>query len=394
MLGGCGQKNSSVNDGGDAGYVQTSGSGESSELVPEETTEQTTLARNENIVTDELQTETQTAAEPQISRNELDKNLLTKNFAELTANGIWSMEPDECYGGYRFSCDEYYSGVEFMFLDFSLASGIQNSDDISAVLPVITSNGTLVDKIIVSGDKFTVNGVYAGMHYSDVKQIIGSFAAKGNTGPGYFEGSICTAGYSFRSEGYNVTLHFGITETLASLADDTDGRYIFSEAAMEQADPKLYSIEIDKDDLEGSPVFTSFMASSKLAPIGDNSYEPEKAMDGRMDTCWCEGVNGLGIGESITFASDTPQLITSVRISNGLRTDRTLYEKNARPTVIKMEFDDGTSEEIYLSEDYGTEPGWNMICSGKYVKRVKFTIMDAAPGNKYEDTCISEIELK
>ncbi len=74
----------------------------------------------------------------------------------------------------------------------------------------------------------------------------------------------------------------------------------------------------------------SVRASSTLAPVGEHGYDALQAQDLDYCTAWCEGVQGPGIGESLTyhFAKDSPRLHT-VMIANGLVTS----DEARRPTT-------------------------------------------------------------
>ena len=105
----------------------------------------------------------------------------------------------------------------------------------------------------------------------------------------------------------------------------------------------------------GKGVFAE--ASSELEESGNLTYIAHNAIDGVTSTAWVEGVQGDGIGESISITFDNDENeIDAICVRNGY--DQIVF------------FD---------------SPHWG--------KSITFTIESVYPGSRYSDTCISEIFL-
>jgi hypothetical protein len=103
---------------------------------------------------------------------------------------------------------------------------------------------------------------------------------------------------------------------------------------------------------------------------------------------WVEGVDGYGIGESFTVSRDPG--MTGMVFMNGFIApwNLDLYYHNSRVKQIKLEYDD-TSEIVDLKD----MPAPQIIYFKKALmgNKVKITILDIYPGEKYQDTAITTI---
>lgn len=131
-------------------------------------------------------------------------------------------------------------------------------------------------------------------------------------------------------------------------------------------------------------------ASSNLPPDGGSSYGPEKLTDGLVDTPWCEGKKDAGVGESITFTLPGATALKELRLLNGVAVTADTYQKNGRPTKLKVEVDGKPGTEISLPDTFEL---WHTIpLDGQKVSSVKLTVLEATSGTQYNDTCMSEIQ--
>lgn len=137
-----------------------------------------------------------------------------------------------------------------------------------------------------------------------------------------------------------------------------------------------------------SPRFSFITASSTLAPEGDFSYQVYN-LNTNDDTCWCEGVDGLGIGEYVMFSSNTLQSVSGISIINGYAKDITVYNNNSRVKKLEFEFSDGTTLIKSVSDSRNLQNiHFNKTINTKYIK---MTILETYSGTLYDDTCISFI---
>jgi hypothetical protein len=144
-------------------------------------------------------------------------------------------------------------------------------------------------------------------------------------------------------------------------------------------------------------------ASSHLAPAKTHDYAPQNAHDLNYATAWVEGVAGNGIGEYLVyhFPPQSPR-ITDMIIVNGLAKTENAWRNNNRVKKIKLYINDiptavlsladTRDEQIFHFEPIGygqrddydelmTRPWWTL----------KFEILEIYPGEKYDDTAITEI---
>jgi len=131
-------------------------------------------------------------------------------------------------------------------------------------------------------------------------------------------------------------------------------------------------------------------ASSVLMehPQEPDRFVPEKVNDGLASTCWAEGAKGWGQGEWVKFTFNVPVDITGVDIINGFAIDEERYYDNAAVKMLAVEFSNGGKANLELNDQETTQ--FHPL-DGEGVSWVKFTIDQVFRGEKWEDTCISEI---
>lgn len=132
--------------------------------------------------------------------------------------------------------------------------------------------------------------------------------------------------------------------------------------------------------------------SSVLTDSSGKDYSAENVTDGDYSTTWAEGVDGSGECEWIKLDLGDEYTVTSVDIVNGLVNDNDGYYNNNRVAKVKLEFSDGTSQNAVLDDD---EQGAQSIdlYDGVKTSYVKIIVESVYPGDKYDDTCISSVEL-
>ena len=144
-------------------------------------------------------------------------------------------------------------------------------------------------------------------------------------------------------------------------------------------------------------------ATSCLKSQNNISYEAKNAHDLSYKTAWVEGVEGYGIGEKLIyhFPPENPR-ITKVIIVNGYVKSEKVWRENSRVKKLKMYIDneplailkleDSRNEQSCDFEPIGNsnrdnwdemklDPWWTMT----------FEILEVYPGEKYDDTAITEI---
>ncbi|MDE5771961.1 MAG: protein kinase [Ruminococcus sp.] len=146
------------------------------------------------------------------------------------------------------------------------------------------------------------------------------------------------------------------------------------------------------------PSFNYFSSTSELPVVTNNDgtfyYNVSNVVDGDYSTCWAEGTSDAGINESILLSSDRKQHVSEIVITNGYYKDKDIFYKNNRIKNCRLEFSDGTSQEVVLLGEYSEQS--NLIAFDPPIdtEYIRITILSVYPGNKYNDTCISEISVK
>ena len=145
-------------------------------------------------------------------------------------------------------------------------------------------------------------------------------------------------------------------------------------------------------------VIEAIRASSTLAPTSDFTYNAGNAHDFNHESAWAEGVDGNGIGEYIIyqFPATCPR-VTGVKILNGYAKNERLWKANNRIKSLKVYYN-GKEYAILELEDtrciqffeIGTV-GYGPYETGKDSWTLKFEILDVYPGDKYDETVISEL---
>ena len=144
-------------------------------------------------------------------------------------------------------------------------------------------------------------------------------------------------------------------------------------------------------------------ASSTLAPAKSHDYSPQNAHDLNYATAWVEGVPGHGIGEFLVyhFPPQSPR-ITDIIIVNGLARTESGWRNNNRVKKIKLYINevpsailclaDTRDEQIFHFEPigYGSREHYDELITRPWWT-LKFETLEIYPGEKYDDTAITEI---
>jgi hypothetical protein len=141
-------------------------------------------------------------------------------------------------------------------------------------------------------------------------------------------------------------------------------------------------------------------ASSALAPQGKRNYEVVniKADPQReLQTPWCEGANGDGIGESITLDVKRPLPLYGILIRPGYwgYGNDAAWKKNNRVAALEITLnDDRTFAETIPDEPFHRPYLIRVRDYTKPVSKIKLGIKGVHRGTQFRDTCISLVELR
>jgi hypothetical protein len=139
------------------------------------------------------------------------------------------------------------------------------------------------------------------------------------------------------------------------------------------------------------PFVEKITASSELAERGGLADRSAgAAVDGRLDTAWCEGAKGAGWFEKLELTFVPAQQLKAVTIYPGVGGGAEFREWT-RPKRLRVILPDGRKVEGDLADDPGAQrialPG------GERVFGMTIVILDVYKG-KREDACIRELDLE
>jgi len=141
-------------------------------------------------------------------------------------------------------------------------------------------------------------------------------------------------------------------------------------------------------------------------------YSSNNLIDQNMSTAWVEGKNDSGIGETISIEFNEANIL-GVLLINGYMKNKKIFEANNRLKKVRIDYTykfmydlkspvkensiilniPNRSFNKYSSKIFA--PFSNLLTqySDAYLRiyNMKITILDVYPGDKYNDTCISEI---
>ncbi|WP_103068163.1 NADase-type glycan-binding domain-containing protein [Aquimarina sediminis] len=145
-------------------------------------------------------------------------------------------------------------------------------------------------------------------------------------------------------------------------------------------------------------------ASSSLASQGSINYKPANAHDLNYKNVWVEGVKGHGVGEYLEygFPQSSPR-ITEIIVVNGHVKSERAWRSNSRVKKLKIYIKDKPYAILNLKDQRAAQhfkvdtigfldKNIDFIAAKKLpLWKMKFEILEVYPGDKYDDTVISEI---
>ena len=152
----------------------------------------------------------------------------------------------------------------------------------------------------------------------------------------------------------------------------------------------LFPILFDLDGRKSGYLETDITADSYLTE-GNVKYLPSRLKDTTIETPWCEGLKGDGIGSRITIKAKTD--ISTLIISNGFDSiKKYIYYNNNRVKQIKITDLNNKKNFIITKLPDSVEPF--EIHLPFSTKQLEIEILSVYKGEKYEDTCLNYILAK
>jgi len=150
-------------------------------------------------------------------------------------------------------------------------------------------------------------------------------------------------------------------------------------------------------DIELEKILEPLWLVSASSYLADDPADcsPARAIDGDIGTAWVEGVEGDGVGESLTLELGIPTEVWSVALLPGYCASPELWRANGRPREVRLVLSDGTCLEWELEDD----PYPKVIYLGlpfaetHMVSWLRLTILSVYPGERWADTAVSELTI-
>ncbi len=144
-------------------------------------------------------------------------------------------------------------------------------------------------------------------------------------------------------------------------------------------------------------------ASSVLADQGKVSYAAFHLAETNRENIWAEGVEGVGIGESVEIkqmymgSGKTELTFNSICIVNGYAKNETKWQENGRVKSLKLYYE-GVYMGLITLEDtmnpqYIDISAVQMRVGNGFDADFRFEIAEVYEGSKYDDTCLTGIVI-
>lgn len=146
----------------------------------------------------------------------------------------------------------------------------------------------------------------------------------------------------------------------------------------------------------GAPAMAFAEATATLAPYKDITYEAQNVLDGDFATCWAYS-EAQDPGAVITLSADGLQTVRGIRLTPAYAKSGRVAMTNNRIRSIRVELSDGAVYDFVVEPDL-TEPEYQNLASFVFdqpheVVWASVRVTGVYAGEKYNDTCISEIAL-
>jgi hypothetical protein len=141
--------------------------------------------------------------------------------------------------------------------------------------------------------------------------------------------------------------------------------------------------------------FATPEASSELPSDRLGTYHAWSAINGLVETPWCEGAAGPGVGEwlELTFPEQLEVAYLSLHVGYDYSDD--IFFKNNRLKRVTFIFSNGEEIEWSFDDERGPQLVPLACAPGPCleVTSLKIVIDEVYPGSTYDDACIGEIEV-
>lgn len=130
----------------------------------------------------------------------------------------------------------------------------------------------------------------------------------------------------------------------------------------------------------------------------EENYHPNYVLDDDPKTAWIEGVDGDGVGESLTVKLSALKSARALKlvIVDGYQKSRGLFAANSTPTRLELTVLGPTgapsaTKELTLAAKLGPQTFEVPLTAG--LASVTLKVLAVKPGTRYRDTCISDVQF-
>lgn len=125
------------------------------------------------------------------------------------------------------------------------------------------------------------------------------------------------------------------------------------------------------------------------------NYHPNYIADDDPTTAWVEGQKGVGKGEwvrmRVTPLRDATRL--RLRVRNGYQKSDRLWKANGRPRTVTVTL---LPSKVAATRTLVDQMGWQELLVDQPrgpLEAIELRVDDVTPGEKYEDTCVSDVQI-
>ena len=136
--------------------------------------------------------------------------------------------------------------------------------------------------------------------------------------------------------------------------------------------------------------FSRAEASSELYDPNYGRFPAGRAIDGDRASSWQEGVEGYGVGESLTLRFAQTTQVSVIEIFPGFADSEYTFYVNSRPRSLRFTFSDGRSCTFEFEDKFSTQGHLLALSEPVLTDFIQITIEDTYDA-AWQDTAISEV---
>lgn len=182
-------------------------------------------------------------------------------------------------------------------------------------------------------------------------------------------------------------------DTPASAEPETPEKEPEKEEPKEDSKKEYFKL-VSAEDIDFSKYKKLSAANTEENSVKESEsydYSAKSAVDGDVSTSWQENEEGAGEGKGIKITLDGNHKIRYMVLHLGNWRSDQLWDYNARPKVLTIQVGDQQKKDVEFSNEKKTFClSFDEPVEASYVS---FYIKEAYKGSRWQDNCISEVEL-